>query len=124
MLLRISSRLLQITSAEREQWLSTLRRLKKYLEATMTEARVHCTFSDEHCITQSALRPTIDTFARKHPRCLLLEKTANHRTAVCVLMYLTIINTYFVINYFFFCFNCISINFYTPKQKKNKNYLR
>ena len=70
-----------------------------------------------------ALRPTIDTFARKHPWCLLLEKTASHRTAVCVLMYSTIINTYFVINYFFFCFNCISINFYTPKRKKNKNYL-
>ena len=28
--------------------------------------------SDEHCITQIALSPTIDTFARKHSQCRLL----------------------------------------------------
>ena len=58
-----------MTSAERARWHSTLRRLKKYLAATMTKEWESAAFAlmNIHCITQIDLSPT-----RKHPWCLLL----------------------------------------------------
>ena len=53
---------LQITSAEREQWHSTLCILKKNLAVTMINER-----ESAQCITQIALSLTTDTFARKYP---------------------------------------------------------
>ena len=63
------SNMLQMTSAERARWHSTLRRLKRYLAATMTKEWESAAFAlmNIHCITQIDLSPT-----RKHPWCLLL----------------------------------------------------
>ena len=63
------SNMLQMTSAERARWHNTLRRLKKYLAATMTKEWESAAFAlmNIHCITQIDLSPT-----RKHPWCLLL----------------------------------------------------
>jgi len=58
---------LQIKSAEREWWHSTLCILKKNLAVTMTNKR-----ESAQCITQIGLSLTTDTFAQKHPWCLLL----------------------------------------------------
>ena len=71
--LRISSTL-QITSAERERWLSTLCRLKKYLAATMTKERdsTALTLMNIAIRRLAWVHIPIDTFARKHPWCLLL----------------------------------------------------
>ena len=53
---------LQITSAERERWHSTLCILKKNLAVTMTNER-----ESTQCIMQIGLSLTTGTFAQKHP---------------------------------------------------------
>ena len=132
--LRISSTL-QITSAERERWLSTLCRLKKYLAATMTKERdsTALTLMNIAIRRLAWVHIPIDTFARKHPWCLLLaniltEYTANHNTTVCVLTYSTIINMYVAVNFLsqvFFIFllfvlHQLTLIFSIPKNTERK----
>ena len=65
---------LPITSAECERSFSTLRRLKTYLRATMTSERESgLALMNIHYGRQIDIRATIDLFARKHPRRLLLS---------------------------------------------------
>ena len=64
---------LPITSAECERSLSTLRRLKTYLRATMTSERDGLALMNIHYGRQIDISATIDLFARKHPRRLLLS---------------------------------------------------
>ena len=77
---------LPITSAERERLFSTLWRLKTYLRVTMTSERVSgLALMNIHHGRQIDIDATIDIFARKHPRRLLLsdilaEGTVNHKS--------------------------------------------
>ena len=65
---------LSITSAECERSFSTLRRLKTYLRATMTSERESgLALMNIHYGRQIDISATIDLFARKHPRRLLLS---------------------------------------------------
>ncbi|XP_044170439.1 zinc finger MYM-type protein 1-like [Acropora millepora] len=65
---------LPITSAECERSFSTLRRLKTYLRATMTSERESgLALMNIHYGRQIDISTTIDLFARKHPRRLLLS---------------------------------------------------
>ena len=65
---------LPITSAEYERSFSTLRRLKTYLRATMTSEREYgLALTNIHYGRQIDISVTIDLFARKHPRRLLLS---------------------------------------------------
>ena len=65
---------LPITSAERERSFSTLRRLKTDLRATMTSERESkLGLMNIHYGRQIDISATIDLFARKHPRHLLLS---------------------------------------------------
>ena len=65
---------LPITSAECERSFSTLRRLKTYLRATMTSERESgLALINIHYGRQIDISATIDLFARKHPRRLLLS---------------------------------------------------
>ena len=65
---------LPITSAECERSCSTLRRLKTYLRATMTSERESgLALMNIHYGRQIDISATIDLFARKHPRRLLLS---------------------------------------------------
>jgi len=64
---------LPITSAECERSFSTLLRLKTYLRATMTSERESGLAATIHYGRQIDIGATIDIFARKHPRCLLLS---------------------------------------------------
>ena len=64
---------LPITSAECERSFSTLRRLKTYLRATMTSERESgLALMNIHYNRQIDISATVDIFARKHPRRLLL----------------------------------------------------
>ena len=64
---------LPITSAECERSFSTLRRLKTYLRATMTSERESgLALMNIYYNRQIDISATVDIFARKHPRRLLL----------------------------------------------------
>ena len=65
---------LPITSAECERSFSTLRRLKTYLRATMTSERESGpALMNIHYGRLIDISATIDLFAWKYPRCLLLS---------------------------------------------------
>ena len=66
--------MLPIASAECERSFSTLRRLKTYLRATMTSERESgLALMNIHYGRQIDISATIDLFARKHPRRVLLS---------------------------------------------------
>ena len=93
---------LPITSAECERSFSTLPRLKTYVRATMTSERESgLALMNIHYGRQIGIGGTIDIFAPKHPRLLLLsdilaEWTVNHKSTafdeVC-----NMLNNYYIL---------------------------